>query len=711
MTYVPPNPPLPFDHAQLLASIVRSSDDAIASKTLDGVLSSWNTAAERLFGYTAAEAIGQPVQMLIPANLRHEEDTILARIRKGERIEHYQSLRLRKDGTTVEVELTISPVYDASGTIVGASKIVRDVSERKRTELEGQRLRRVEQELYDDAQAMNALARVLGGELELQTIAQESVNCATRLADAAFGAFCYDFANERKTACSLFALCGIERAAFDALVAASDGARFDSGHMGAAPVCVADLAAQVPGAGERLPVRSYLAVPIKLRDGDVRGGLFFGHPTPGVFTERAERLALGIAVQAAICIDNARLFENAQAEIAERRAAEERERAARTEAERANRLRDEFLATLSHELRTPLNSILGWTQLLRRAPDDASMRERAIDAIERGARTQTRLIEDLLDMSRVISGKLRLDIQCMDVAPTVEAAIETLRHAAEAKRMRVECMLDPNAGPVVGDATRIQQIVWNLLSNAVKFTPPDGRIEAQLVRVDSSVEIRVSDTGRGISAEFLPHVFDRFRQADSSTTRREGGLGLGLALVKHLTELHGGTVEASSPGEGGGAQFTVRLPIALLRAMTKRDGSRAASATSALPGEPIGARRLSGLTLLVVDDDVNSTEMLQRMLEERGARVGTASGARRALELLDELRPDVLVSDIGMPDMDGYDLIREIRARGNAVPAIAVTAFARAEDRIRALRLGFNAHVAKPLEPQELIEVIVALTL
>ena len=419
------------------------------------------------------------------------------------------------------------------------------------------------------------------------------------------------------------------------------------------------------------------------------------------FPTEQERLLLSVgANQAAIATQRRRVEE-------ERLALLESERAARLLAEQASRLRDEFLATVSHELRTPLNSILGWAQVVRRAPRDDATLTQALDAIERGARAQTRLIEDLLDMSRIISGKLRLEVQTVALAPLVEAAVNTVRPAAAAKEIRVELVLDPVAGPVKGDPSRLQQIFWNLLSNAVKFTPKGGNVQVRLERIDAHVEVSVGDDGRGMAEEFLPFVFDRFRQADSSTTRRHSGLGLGLAVVKQLVELHGGRVAARSPGDNLGATFTVQLPIANAR-QDEVDRERTAAAGTLAPASSDDAG-LENLRLLVVDDDGDTRTILGRVLEERGALVDQASSAAEALRHLEREVYQVIVSDIGMPDMDGYELMRQLRARGDKTPAIAVTAFARAEDRIRSLQAGYNMHVSKPLEPRELIAVVASL--
>jgi signal transduction histidine kinase/CheY-like chemotaxis protein len=445
------------------------------------------------------------------------------------------------------------------------------------------------------------------------------------------------------------------------------------------------------------------------RSGDVIGGLLFAHPQTGVFTERSERIIVGVAAQAAVAIDNARLFEAAQKAAEERRQLLESERSARTEAERASAMKDEFLATLSHELRTPLSAILGWSQVLRlRTMGEAELRQ-GLETIERNARVQTQLIEDLLDMSRITSGKLRLDIQQVAPAKFIEAAAETVRPAAEAKGIRLEAVLDPAAGPISGDPGRLQQVVWNLLSNAIKFTPRSGRVQVVLQRVNSHVEISVADTGIGIRSEFIPHVFDRFRQADASTTRTFGGLGLGLSIVKRLVELHGGTVRAKSDGEGHGTTFTVLLPLSAVRTNADAQDRTHPTTASALAFD-FHRPDLSGIKVLVVDDEPDARDLIQRVLAECDAQVLTAGSAAEALALVKAEKPHVLVSDIGMPEVDGYELLRRVRAlgptRGGNLPAVALTAFARSEDRTRALHAGFLVHVSKPVEPSELVATV-----
>jgi signal transduction histidine kinase len=404
------------------------------------------------------------------------------------------------------------------------------------------------------------------------------------------------------------------------------------------------------------------------------------------------------------------------AEHLEQRVAErtEAEREARRRAEEANRLKDEFLSTVSHELRTPLHAILGWTFLLGEGQLDPATTRRAILTIERSAKAQGQIVDDLLDVSRIITGKLLLQVQPVDLVQIVQAALDAIRPAAEAKEIHLAARLDPRAATAAGDPNRLQQVVWNLLSNAVKFTPREGRVDVRLARAGEAVEIEVSDTGMGIPADFLDYVFERFRQADSSTTRTHGGLGLGLAIVRHLVELHGGTVVAASPGPGQGATFTVRLPVAAL----VEDDAPAADAGLPAPEaegtivEADGGGSLAGLRVLLVDDEEDVREILPAVLGRYGASVRTAATAAEALRSLVRFGADVLVADIGMPDEDGYALIRQVRALEgamSAIPALALTAYAAEGDRRKALAAGFGIHLAKPVAPGELVAAVAQL--
>jgi PAS domain S-box-containing protein len=405
------------------------------------------------------------------------------------------------------------------------------------------------------------------------------------------------------------------------------------------------------------------------------------------------QVAQEVARRASVALENARLFETAMAE--------------RKRVEEANRIKDEFLATVSHELRTPLTAMLGWVQMLRSGALPSHKHARALEVIERNAKSQQQLIEDLLDVSRIITGKLRLEVASVELVDVVATAIEAVRPASEAKGLHLHPILDTDIGPLVGDVQRLQQVVWNLLSNAVKFTPKGGHIHIILRRAGSSAELQVRDSGQGISPDFLPHVFERFQQEEGGTSRKHGGLGLGLSIVRHLVELHGGTIEAFSDGEGQGALFTVRLPISPLRKETVPALAPAPLKESDCPPG------LEGVRVLVVDDEADVREVVATMLERCGVRVSLAASVPEALDLLRRERPEVLISDIGMPEEDGYALIRKVRAlpveSGGRVPALAMTAYARMEDRTRALLAGYQMHLPKPIEPTELLVVVATL--
>lgn len=388
-----------------------------------------------------------------------------------------------------------------------------------------------------------------------------------------------------------------------------------------------------------------------------------------------------------------------------------REQEARSEAEAANRMKDEFLATLSHELRSPLNAMLGWIRLLNTRKFDEATTKRALETIERNAKSQAQLVEDLLDVSRIIRGKLRLNVRPLELVTVINAALETVRPAADAKEIRLQLVLDPAAGQVAGDSDRLQQVIWNLLSNAIKFTSKGGRVQVRLERVNSHVEIMVTDTGLGINPEFLPYVFERFRQADSSTSRSYSGLGIGLAIVRHLVELHGGTVHAYSQGEGQGATFTVKLPLipVLLEVNNSERVHPKVEQGVSFDNSPA----LNGVCVLVVDDEADARDFVVAVLEMCGAEVIAVSSAFDAVQVISQQKPHVLVSDIGMPGEDGYSLISKVRTLpkelGGDIPAVALTAYARAEDRMRSLKEGFQMHLSKPVAPAELVTVVASL--
>ncbi len=398
-----------------------------------------------------------------------------------------------------------------------------------------------------------------------------------------------------------------------------------------------------------------------------------------------------VASHTAAAIENARLYREAEA--------------ARAAAEAANRAKDEFLSTLSHELRNPLNAVHGWATLIERGQLGEAQARRAVQIIIRNVDAQIRLVDDLLDMSRVVSGRMRLVVQPVDLRDLIEDALEAVRHAAEAKGIRLQPVLEAPRLLVTGDPGRLQQIVWNLLENAVKFTPKDGRVQVQLQRVRSHVEIIVSDTGQGISADVLPYVFDRLRQGETGSTRGHGGLGIGLGLVRHLAELHGGSVYAESPGEGQGATFVVKLPRMVAEMREQPIAPRETP--------PLESTALTGARIVVVDDDPTAVELIREVLVQAGAEVIECRSADEALQAVAQRRPGVLISDIEMPGQDGYSLIRKVRAqspeRGGKIPAVALTAFGRPEDRIRSLTAGFNIHVSKPVDPAELIAIVASM--
>jgi signal transduction histidine kinase len=382
------------------------------------------------------------------------------------------------------------------------------------------------------------------------------------------------------------------------------------------------------------------------------------------------------------------------------------ERHQRAEAERIGRVKDEFLANLSHEIRTPLNAIMGWAQLLKPGVTSNVEMTEGLDIIRRNAQVQAQLIEDLLDMSRIVSGKLRLDVQRVEMPAVIAAAVESVQLAALSKGVRLEVVVDPIAGPVTGDPHRMQQVVWNLLTNAIKFTPRGGKVQVVLERASSHVELSISDTGKGISAEFLPHVFERFSQSDPSATRSHTGLGLGLAIVKNLVEMHGGSVIAKSAGEGKGSTFILLLPISVVRELEGGDQPHPTTPTGVDPRCP----DLTGVRVMIVDDNADAMNLVKYLLEQCRVVVATCSSAAECLQRLPGWHPDVLITDIGMPGMDGYSLIKALRElpseQGGCTPAVALTAFARSEDRRRAMLAGFDMHVSKPVEPGELVAVV-----
>jgi PAS domain S-box-containing protein len=640
-----------------LAAIVDSSDDAIISKTLEGVIVTWNAAASRIFGYSAAEVIGKSITILIPPDRLDEEPAILQRLRRGERVDHYQTVRMRKDGTFVDISLTISPVRNAAGEIVGASKIARDITQQKRAE--------------EALRVSNERFRLLAN----------SAPVLIWMADSSKSRIWFNKGWLEFTGRAL---------------------EEEIGFGWTQNVHEEDLADCLQTYAESFDKKQPFRCEYRIRRRAGESRWIMEQAAPLFEGEHGE-----FSGYVGSCVD---VTESKQLQ-SEREGTLRAERAAREEAERVGQLKDEFLATVSHELRTPLNAILGWSTLLRRLEPGSPDHVRGVETIERNARVQAQIIADLLDMSRIISGKVQIDVQPIDLQDVISAAIDSVKPSIEAKRLRLRVTLDARAGRLRGDPARLQQVFWNLLSNAVKFTPSDGRIDVVMERVNSHVEISVEDSGIGIKPEFLAFVFDRFRQADASVTRRHGGLGLGLSIVKHLVELHGGSVRVKSPGEGQGATFIVALPISVIRA--EDTGRHERPSFSDVDVTSIELPSLSGVQALVVDDEQDARILICRLIEEQGGACTVAASGSEALKIVSEGQVNILISDIGMPDFDGYQLIRKIRANeDNAarnIPAIALTAYARADDRQRALLAGYQMHVAKPVEPRELIAGIASL--
>ena len=567
-----------------------------------------------------------------------------------------------------------------------------------RRESEAERIRLL-QENAAVTQTLNEVGAIVASDLDRANIVQAVTDAGADVTTAQVGAFFGNVRNEAGESYALFAVSGVPRDAFATLPMPRNTAVFDPTFSGAGVVRAADITTD-PRYGHNgpyhgmppghPPVRSYLAVPVKGRSGEVMGGLFFGHPKVGHFSQHHERLALGIASWAAVALENARLYASVQ---------------------EASRLKDDFLASLSHELRTPLNAILGYARMLRTGVMPIDRQHKAIDTIERNATSLTQIVEDVLDISRIVSGKIRLNVQPVDLPQIVLNAIDVIMPAADAKGVRVETMLDPQPAPISADPERLQQVLWNLLSNAVKFTDRGGKVHVRLEHAVSHVEVAVRDTGLGISSDFLPHVFERFRQADAGYTRERGGLGLGLSIARQLAEMHGGTIEASSDGIGRGATFRLRIPL-----MAHHSTADGLPPVHRRPSPALGQviiGELRGLRVLAVDDERDALSLLSEALEAAGARVRTAGSADEAMAMLDAEVPDVLVVDLSMPDVDGFQLIERIRRHPRtevrALPAAAVTAYARSDDRMNALRAGFHMHLPKPIDPAELVTTIAAL--
>jgi PAS domain S-box-containing protein len=859
-----------------LAAIVESSDDVIIGKSLEGIITSWNRGAEKIYGYTAAEVTGRHISILAPPERHQEMEEILEKIRRGERVDHSNTVRVRKDGRRIDIALTVSPIKNIEGQIIGASTIARDITEHKRREQaesflaeastalassldyettlatavqlavphfadwcsvdmvneDGtvsrlavahvdpkkiawaheiqQRyppdpaephgvhnvLRTGESEFYPDIPdellvqgardaehlelmrqigfrsamvvPLKARGRTLGvitfvnAESDRHHTTEDlalAEDLANRAALAVDNAYLYRVEQQTRLAAErtsdrlvrLQAVTTVLSQSLTSQQVASavieQGMKSLNAYAGTVAmlndsatefeiVATLGFPQEVVDKWRRFPVNTPIAIADAVREKTpvIIGNIaewFDRYPTLGLlssvtgskalvafplivkgrtigalglsflevqeFSDEDSAFMLALAQQCAQALERARLYET--------------ERRLRTEAEEANRIKDEFLATVSHELRTPLTAIVGWSSMLRISKFDEKTTAHAIETIERNAKAQTEIIEDLLDVSRIITGKLRLQPGLVQLDSVIASALDAIRPTAETRGIQIKSNIDPGASVVWGDPARLQQVMWNLLTNAVKFNSKGGSVEVRLQRVKSHVQIVVSDTGQGISPEFLPFVFERFRQADGTITRAHGGLGLGLAIVRHLVEMHGGTIYAESEGVGKGAAFTVDIPVRAAQDVERKPEQLHAAIEEAAVIEC--SPKLENVRVLIVDDEADARSVLTAIIKQCGAEVLAVATTAEAVEAMESFKPDVLLSDIGIPGEDGYTLIRKVRAlspeQGGKIPAVALTAYAREEDRMRALMAGYQSHVAKPVNPAELIAVLTGL--
>ncbi|HEX8559503.1 MAG TPA: ATP-binding protein [Pyrinomonadaceae bacterium] len=692
-----------------LRHILDAVEQAVIATDLEGRVTYWNRHAERLYGWAAEEVVGRNVLELTPADADASRAAeIMSRLAAGETWSGEFNLR-RRDGSVFPAHVTDTPIHDAGGNLVGVVGVAADITERRRGEAAVRDAERRARRDYETLlHRLTHLAESLGTARDHLTIFRDLRDFAVVSVPCA-GIFIslYDEARDVRVA----------------QYAWGDGEEADVSLLPEMPVTATgpnsqavrtrqvvitnDYWATMQSGGGRLSVlvgpdnglrpQSSLVAPMATM-GRIVGAVEVQSYENHAYREEHVTAMKMAANLAAVAIENMRLL---QFETRSRESAEE-----------ALRLKDEFLATLSHELRTPLTAILGWSAMLREARLDEKTFRTAVEIVERNARTQQQIIDDILDVSRIIKGQLRLDAEPTDLRGVVEAAADTVRHAAEAKGISLRTEFDPGVGPVAGDPRRLQQVVWNLILNAVKFTPIGGEVRVRLGGAGAHARLTVSDTGQGIRPDFLPYVFDRFRQGDQSTTRVYGGLGLGLSIVRHLVELHGGAVQAESEGDGRGSTFTVELP--LLRSVGYAAPTVEEAGAGGGPPTADGPRStLGGLSVLVVDDEPDALQLLKAVLEMRGARVTAVASAEAAWGALEAAWPDLLLCDIGMPGEDGYSLIRRVRAhgsgRGAALPSVALTAYAGEADRALALEAGYQLHVAKPVDPAALVAVIAEL--
>jgi PAS domain S-box-containing protein len=681
----------------LLDTVITHSPHGVLVCDADGRLTLQNRAAEKIWsGSATAESVegwGQYRAFHTDGRPYEPGDWSMARcLSRGETIDAEEVHFQRFDGTHGILLGSCAPVFGPNGEIVGAVSTFADITHFKRME---QALRAGEEQRRFIGEASFFLASLA---LDYEgTLAAVAGTAVPRLAD-----WCFVDLVEPDGTLSRAAVAHVDpdraplarvlqqkKPVYGATSAIQRVSK--SGQPESSIEVIQHMIEATEGAPEymelllRLDARSSMTVPLRARDRTLGALTFICVESERRFDPDDLALAKQFGNCAGLAVDNARLYREAQ---------------------RVNRIKDEFLATLSHELRTPLNAILGWSRLLRTGKLDESGRARALETIERNAQSQTQLIEDLLDVSRIISGKFRVEVRTVSLPAVIEAAIDSVRLAADARGIELRTRLGKVA-EIPGDPTRLQQVAWNLLSNAIKFTPRGGHVDVVLRQVDSHTELEVSDDGQGIPVDFLPFVFDRFRQADGTTTRTHNGLGLGLAIVRHLVELHGGTVRAESGGEGQGAAFIVKLPISAVKitAGALEDPERGTGSEAQAKQPP----PLHGVRVLVVDDETDARELVAMVLTEQGAGVTAVGSVPEALQAIERHKPDVLVSDIGMPSEDGYTLIRRVKAmekKVGRIPAAALTAYAGVQDRTRALLAGYSSHLPKPIEPAELAAVV-----
>jgi PAS domain S-box-containing protein len=696
------------DSIRFQAHLLDTVEQAVIATDLEGRIIYWNRFAERLYGWPSGEAVGRGILEVTPAETSGEQAVeIMSHLAAGRAWSGEFNVR-RRDGTSFPALVTDTPIHDEAGRLVGVVGVSNDLTERKRSEAavhaaERSALREYETLLH----RLSHLAESLGTARDHLTIFRDLRDFAV-VSVPAIGIFISLYDEARDVRLAQYAWGDgeeVDVSSLPPMPLSSEGPNSQAVRTRQVVITNDYWALKQAGRGQvgilvgtdnGLRPQSSLVVPMATM-GRIVGTVEVQSYENHAYREEHVTAMKMAANLAAVAIENMRLL---QFETKAREAAEE-----------ASRLKDEFLATLSHELRTPLTAILGWSSMLKDSRLDEKTFKTAVEIVERNARTQQQIVDDILDVSRIITGHLRFDAEPTDLRGVVEAAVDTVRHAASAKNISLRAEFEPGVGPVMGDPRRLQQVFWNLLSNGVKFTPIGGEVRVLVGREGAHARVLVGDTGPGISPNFLPYVFDRFRQGDQSTTRVHGGLGLGLSIVRHLVELHGGSVRAESQGEGRGSTFTVELPL-LRSADVELRNEGEAEDKFAVRNPPSAI--FKGMSVLVVDDEPDALGLLKTLLEMKGARVTAVGSAEAAWGELEGDWPDLLLCDIGMPGEDGYQFIRRVRAleteRGRALPSVALTAYAGESDRALALEAGFQLHVAKPVEPAALVNVIADLT-